>query len=428
MKNSLVKLIALALPFELPLSYIAHGVFKPLIGEVYRVGFNGFWGSILLLILLSFHSRIKNNTAFFSIVFLFVLGGFWEYIVTLSLNGMVMEAFSQFVCGFFFPSLLFLFLITSSEEITQAFFKYWYIGTIGVLLLGYLATIYYYPLLPEWFRDKDPAFKLISFRYAYEGDASSNGMMLILGNFNKESNYLIMMLLCSVRFFGNSEKNKKFVLYFWIIAVISLFVLFSRLALLLLPLVYYFSGVRKYLKGSVNAKYLYIPALLFIGFYAIKYSEFIKPTFEYLVYSKFDDNSDELGVLGTGNNRLQAWALLIDRFKDLNLWMNGIGVGEYGMEHAGSKDAGTHNLILDHLLASGVWVPLIILSICFFVFLKGIIRKDYLLKVGVLILLLLFVREYSFSYLFVTSHGGVIFMMMAYLACKTMQKKPDLST
>lgn len=426
MKLNTIKLIAFLLPFELPLSYIMHGVLKPFLGEFYRLGFNGFWGSILLILLFSTVQVVKKRFDFLFIAFLFIATGFWEYLNTLLLDGFVGEAFSQFVCGFLFPSLLFSFLIVSPEGVSKHFFKYWYIGTMCVLLVGYLATIYYYSSLPDWFKDKDPAFKLISFRYAYEGDASSNGMMLILGNFNKESNYLIMMLLASVWIFGYSEKNKKLVLWFWIITVATLLVLFSRLVLLLLPFVYYFSGVRQYLKGTIKAKYLYVPAIIFILIYGIKYSEFIMPTLEYLVYSKFDDNSDQLGLLGTGNNRFQAWSLLTDKFKDLNIWMNGMGVGQYGIEHAGSKDAGTHNLLLDHLFASGFWVPVLVLMICFYTFLKGYMKRDNIIMVSIPIVLLLFVREYSFSYLFVTAQGGVVFILLLYMACMPKSSELDI--
>lgn len=416
MKGNLIKIIGFLLPFELPFSYVMHVVLKPGLGEFYRIGFNGIWGAIVMMILLSYTRMQRTNYGYIKIALLFIVAGFWEYIVTLILDAMAIEAITQFVCGFFFPAALTLVLINSSEEDRNSFFKAWYLGTIALIIVAFFTTFYYYGNLPDWFKDKDIAFKLISFRYAYEGDSTSNGMMLILGNFNKASNYLLMMLLFSVRLLGNNGDNRKFLSYFWLLATITLLVLFSRLALLLFPFVYYASGIRQYGKRIIKIKYFAILLGLFLGYYIWKYSDFIKPTLDYLLYSKFDENSEDLGVLGTGNNRLQAWALLIDKLKDIGIWLHGLGVGRFGIEYGGSKDLGTHNLIFDHFFASGFLVPCIVMYICITSFLKGILRKDRIVIIGVPVILALFFREYSFSYLFVTSQGGLVFMVLAYIA------------
>lgn len=426
MKLKLLKFIAFLLPFELLASYVAHALFKPAIGEFYRLLFNGAWGLIVSLLILSYTKIQKKYLAFFLICLLFIFAGFWEFLVTFFLGGMSLEASSQFICGFFFPSILFITLINSSEEIQGSFFKSWYLGTTVLLILSYLATIYYYQNLPDWYKEKDASFKLIAFRYAFDTEnVYSNGMMLLLGNFNKASNTLLMMLLFSIKLLGNNSKNRRFIIFFWIVSVITLFVLFSRLVLLILPIVYFVSGFHKFLKGSIDRGKLFtIIGFFFLGT-ILKFSYLIKPSLDYLLTSKFDDNSTDIGLLGTGNNRLRAWSLLIERLNNMELWLHGMGVGAYGIEHADSKDAGTHNLLFDHFLASGIFVPILIISFLFICLLKGFIRKDNVVIFGVLIITSLFFREYSFSYLFVTSHGGIIFILLLFTAHKYFNNKVE---
>lgn len=419
MKSKLLKLIALLLPFELLASYFAHAVFKPVVGEFYRLFFNGAWGSIIALLILSYTRILRKNVTFIIISSIFIIAGLWEFIITFIVGGMTLDANSQFICGFFFPAILFITLINLSEELQITFFKSWYLATIALLILSYIATAYYYQNLPDWYKEKDLAFKLIAFRYAFDADnVYSNGMMLLLGNFNKASNTLLMMLLFSVQLLGGDERNRKFIMFFWLISLLTLLVLFSRLTLLLFPIVYFVSGFHKYSQGSINRSRFFGVLGFFFILILIKFGYLLKPTFDYLLTSKFDDNSTELGLLGTGNNRLRAWGLLLDRLNNLDLWVHGLGVGTYGIEHADSKDAGTHNLFFDHFFASGILVPLVIIALLIITFIKGLIRKMNISIIGVIIIISLFFREYSFSYLFVTSHGGIIFMLLIFTSFK----------
>lgn len=410
-QSKFLKLIGFLLPFELLLSYVAHAIFKPTFGEFYRVFFNGAWGAILVVILLSFISLRKSYIGFFYIAAVFILGGIWEYVVTILLSGLGFEATSQFFCGFFFPAVLFLTLLHLNQRQKDTFFKYWYVGTIALIIFATLFSVYNYSAFPEWFRTRDLEFRLISFRYAYDADTNSNPAIAIMGNFNKASNYLLIMLLFSVRLIPKDQNAKAILIAFWTLATIALVLMFSRLVLLLLPFVFYYSGIRERFCGVLKNRYFYLLFFLFIGYFIFQASDLVKPTFEYFVYSKFDDNSEDLGVLGTGLNRFEDWGSQGEKFGNAGIWLHGLGVGNYGLS-LGSKDLGTHNLFLDHFFASGIIVPLIIFLLWSIGFLKALILKDFSLVLGFLIIMALFFREYSFSYLYVTSQGGVLFMLL----------------
>ena len=411
MQSKFLKLIGFLLPFEMLLSYVAHGIFKPVLGEFYRILFNGVWGAILVVIILSFSRFKKTYIGFFYISAVFILGGIWEYVVTILLGGLGFEAISQFFCGFFFPGVLFLTLINLNQHQKKIFFKYWYVGTISLIIFATLFSVYNYSAFPEWFRTRDLAFRLISFRYAYDSDTNSNPAIAILGNFNKASNYLLIMLLFSVRLIPKDQNAKAILIVFWSVATIALVLMFSRLVLLLLPFVFYFSGIRERFSGVLKNRYFYLFCFFLIGYFIFEASDLVKPTFEYLVYSKFNDNSEDLGVLGTGLYRFEDWGNQGKKFRNIGIWLHGMGVGNYGLS-LGSKDLGTHNLFLDHFFASGFIVPLIIFLLWCVGFLKAIILKDTTLILGFIIIMALFFREYSFSYLYVTSHGGLLFMLL----------------
>lgn len=411
MQSKLLRLIGLLLPFELLLSYAAHALFKPVMGEFYRILFNGVWGVILLFVILSFIKLKKHYAGFFYIVVIFILGGIWEYIVTILLGGLGFEAMSQFLCGFLFPVILFFTLLNLNPRQRNLFFKYWYLGTIALIIFAIFYSIYNYSLFPEWFRTRDLAVKLISFRYAYDAETNSNPAIAILGNFNKASNYLLIMLLFSVRLIPDDKSAKKILIVFWCLGSMALLLMFSRLALLLFPFVFYFSGIREKFRGFFKSRKFYLFFTLIVGLAIFQARDLIMPTFEYLMYSKFDDNSEDQGILGTGLNRFEDWGSQGDKFGNIDIWLNGMGVGNYGLS-LGSKDLGTHNLFLDHFFASGIMVPLIIVLLWAIGFIKAILSRDSNLIVGLLIIMALFFREYSFSYLYVTSQGGLVFILL----------------
>lgn len=411
MKSNILKLIAFLLPFELVVSYVSYSFFKPLFGEFYRFFFIGFWGLFLLVILLHF-SKIKNYVnGFFFLLILFIICGFWEYTVTIFLNGLKLDALSQFVCGFLFPCILLFTLVNLNHNYRYIFFKYWYLGTISLISLTIVYSLYNYNLFPDWFKDTDWRLKVISFRYAYDLDSNTNPALAILGNFNKASNTFLLMLLFSIKLFSKEIINKKLLVIFWILTLFALVMMFSRLVLLWLPFVIYFSGIFKIFKNFFGNKIFKLSFILFMGFFIYQNKEFLKPTFDYLIYSKFDQDSDGQGILGTGLNRIESWGEHGKFYNDIGVWHHGMGVGAYGLGR-GSKDLGTHNTFLDHFFASGIFIPFILFLLLFLGLLKAFKLKDYRLVLGFLIIITLFFREYSFSYLFVTSQGGFLFMLL----------------
>jgi hypothetical protein len=114
--------------------------------------------------------------------------------------------------------------------------------------------------------------------------------------------------------------------------------------------------------------------------------------------------------LGTGYDRFEQWADLKPYFSDAGIWLHGMGTTTYG-KYRGDVNLGTHNLFLDHFLASGVWVPIIILTLMIVGFLVAVQRRDRVATIAFPIIFMLMIREYSFSYLYVSSLGGVVFTM-----------------
>ena len=130
-----------------------------------------------------------------------------------------------------------------------------------------------------------------------------------------------------------------------------------------------------------------------------------------MIYSKFDENSEGQGILGTGLNRFEQWKESEKFYSDIGIWYHGMGVGKYGLNR-GSSDLGTHNTFLDHFFASGFFVPLVIIILWLIGFLKAFKLMDKSLMLGYIIIFTLFFREYSFSYLYVTSQGGFLFILL----------------
>jgi hypothetical protein len=190
-----------------------------------------------------------------------------------------------------------------------------------------------------------------------------------------------------------------------------LFLLFSRAALLLLPFAMLF--VYRYL--GIKKKYLIISAIFFVSIFGLGN---VKVIFDYLFFSKFVDGTGG-EVLGSFYSRFDQWNEILSIFtSEFGVLIHGMGVGTYGLLLAGDLNAGSHNLFLDHMLASGV-AGLFFLVLGFSASILYPLRRGYSdILFAVFALILLAFREFSFSYLYVTSMGGLVLVYIIYAIAK----------
>ncbi len=141
--------------------------------------------------------------------------------------------------------------------------------------------------------------------------------------------------------------------------------------------------------------------------------------FDYLLYTKYVDGTGG-AFEGSFSIRFDQWDEILRLFlSDTGVLIYGMGVGAYGVWLGGDPNVGSHNLFLDHLLASGfLGVLSLVCSVCmsiFFAVRRGL--GDIVFCIFVFILLAF--REYSISYLYVTSMGGLIFVLISYLIARS---------
>lgn len=405
-------IVALFLPFELIINGLIYNLFHSFLLEHYIYLLLGY--IFVYLFLLSNVFLVKINKLYFLICTVFLFCGFWEFITTYLNEGNLKFAFTQLVVGFLFPYLLFIILLSRNWEKVKSFFRIYYFSTTFLIFVSFFFIFYYYDYLPEWYKEKDMIFKLISFKFAFDPKLNiSNGMQFILGNFNKASNTFILMLLFATKFFDlNIKRDRLYLKIILITFTLALLLMFSRLALMLYPIVLYFSRIHHCFSFR---KYKILLSILLISF-LIKFWSFISFSLDYLLFSKFGDvETEQSGFLGTGNGRLKDWQENLFYFSEPSIWLKGIGLGQYGKIKYGDIQLGTHNLFLDHFISSGIFIPFSILMIVLFTLYFSIYKKNYVVFMGMIIFIILSFREYSFSYLWVTSNGSFMFLTIIIL-------------
>jgi hypothetical protein len=142
----------------------------------------------------------------------------------------------------------------------------------------------------------------------------------------------------------------------------------------------------------------------------------------YLLFAQYLDGTQQ-GFIGTFHQRVDQWSAIGSLLSDPEVVLHGLGVGTYGLLLGGYEQAGTHNLFLDHLLASGFYGVLVLSAIITFGTIQALIKRDLRLVVGYFFFVVLSLREYSFSYLYVTSMGGLLFVFLTFLTFAGNTKK-----
>src|SRR5262249_44158754 len=185
--------------------------------------------------------HVKNGLFVACVAFLSI--GLYEYFATYLGGGHRDYAFQQFIFGFLYPVLLVFVLAGMAIERRLLFFRWFYIGYCVYLLVALFLLFVVDGIFIRQFDSYGLGGALISMRYQ---EADGNLFSLVLGNANKQSNYLIMSMLLGPYLIGIEGEGKDFIKrdlvifrLFVILATPVLVVLFSRAAMFLLPIALY---------------------------------------------------------------------------------------------------------------------------------------------------------------------------------------------
>lgn len=422
------------LPFELPIAEGVHGLCAPLIGEAYPVLFISSLLSLVSLLLLlttraSFADKVMGNYLFLCLAYLGI--GCFALLVTTVCDGYIDLAVKQLAFGYLTPVIVCAYILSLERGAQQTAWFSLYLGWTLYLLISMFFLVYYWQVglaQDAGFSGSSFGRRLFLWRYLLASDW--NLYPLFIGNANKTSNHLIVFLLLSVKLIGNEQlllsRFKKMVFHlFWLLSVVTIVVLFSRAALLLLPVVVYASGVWRF----INKKLSYSVGALLISTSFIAYSSYAD-VINYLLFSKISKSSDS-DALGSLSSRFDQWAGIHEHFSErLYKLVFGMGTGGYGYNFHGEVNVGTHNMFLDTLMEGGVVNLLLLLVLVFSMLLLSFDASrlkivDKTTFATIVSLILLMNREHSVSYLYVTSLGGFCFVMLFYLLSNSKGKSPS---
>ncbi len=330
-------------------------------------------------------------------------------------------AYQQMICGYLAPVLAVSALMTLPRSWQARSWTWFYLGWCAYLGLSF------YRLEVSWGRaaDLSPILadmtfpeRLLLWRYSFGQDW--NAYAQFIGNSNKTSNYLVMFLLLSPTLMSIDGRRiaglRRLVLItFWIFGTVTLVFLFSRAALLLMPMVLIFVGAQ--VRGARRAITV---ILLVIGICALSIGVTEPRIFHYLLEAQLFDNS-QANPLGTFVDRVQQWKNLLAFFNAHPAEaILGLGTSGYGTLFFNDSDSGTHNFVLDLWVESGVVGPLLFgLFVLFLAYQLAAFhmrpRTRVTACVALAMLLLLMTREHSVSYLYVTSLGGLCVTVISYV-------------
>ena len=416
-------LLAFLWPSELPIAMFWHGVARPALGDAYVLFIHA---SLMIPVAISLlvlgKARVPNgagNGSWFAATCIAYLGiGVAPLIVSAVAGVDTAWVYQEFAFGFVAPIVFITATLSlplaEQQKIWAAFYAGW------VLFLAASAIV----LVMAWreanvsmrgFASEPFAQQLILWRFTLGQPWNFYGVFM--GNANKLSNNLIVFLLMSVTLLdldGRIRSRRTMLLSFWVLGVVTVIVMFSRAALLLLPVTVLTSGVlaeipRKWRRIAIAAIIAGIAMLVI----------FVPEIFGYLFAAKVVEDSDS-DPLGTYNDRLVQWSQLLEYFSEhTRQALVGLGTSGYGTLFFRQPELGTHNTFLDLWAEAGILSPLVLCVTIVSVAGQVVAgaksaRRRIVTGAGLVSLTLLMTREHSFSYLYVTSLGGLCFTVLMY--------------
>lgn len=408
----LIRVAGFLVCFDLIAAMAASGLFKAYLGEWYIL----LQPQVAVMILIAIHYMLaprRVNRALLAACVSFASIGLFEYIATLTTGGYSHRALLSFVFGFLYPTVVVLFVSTLSAEKRLMFWRWFYIGLCTYLWIGFILVIVD-GIFWRMVTSEGLGAAVISLRFQYLNSLFS----LAMGNANKASNYLLLAMLVAPLLlqFSNTaglEKRENLRLFriYTVLAIAMMTLRFSRLIMLLLPVAVYLNW--RYSFSSRRAVQVAIAAMgvsVAVGY--VGWDEQINIVVQYLLYSA-TPSGEAQGLLGTGANRFALWSEAGHYLTDPGTVLFGMGYGTFGnLEGCGT--CATHNLFLDHWLASGVYGVAILILMITVGSLKALLISDRRMIITFGVFVLLAFREYTMAYLDVTSMGGIMFMVLFY--------------
>jgi hypothetical protein len=414
-RRTLLVAAAFFMPSELVWSMLASGLFHNALGKGYvLLQPQVLIGALLAVTVIgrrrSAVSLSPTPRQLLQVCAIFACAGVYESIATVIGDGDAILALQQAYFGFVYPVLIVIALAPVHDETAVACGRAFYWGYIGYLAVV-AAALAYDGIFMGQVSSHGLGGALISFRYQYDGNEGGVSLVhLLLGNFNKQSNYLLLSLWLGpdfLRLRGTTGERVDRALYnvFAALAVLFLFLLFSRAAIFLLPLV--LLANRKHL-WALAGRWKYV-AIGVCATVALLSKDALQTVLNYLLYSDYIDDSS-MGMLGSFGDRLYQWNDVARLLSSGDTIIHGLGVGTYGVSLGLGPEAGSHNLFLDHLLASGIVTPSLILYVLILGTVTAIAKRNVMIAGTLFTFVALAFREYSFSYLYVSSMGGFLFI------------------
>jgi len=411
--------------FELAIAEAAHGVIEPVLGDWYAVSLHGTALVVISVLFVSGGawraSELRADPHLLLLVIaLFLTVGFLALPTSSAEPVEIRFAYQQLICGYLAPVLTLAALLTLPAALQTRVWHWFYAGWVAFLLVSLILLRVSWQSAGQFSHGwSEIPFLQKLFLWRYNMGEPWNIYGLVMGNANKMSNYLIMFLLFSVRLLSRPGRRMTLLLgAFWVLGLVTLLILFSRAALLLLVPVILLSGIGKRMATFAVVGLVIVAAGTLVAVYLIE-----PRVFEYLFLAQVSEK-DEANPAGTFVDRLEMWTTLLNYFSaNPPAALHGMGTTGYGLRFYNSYQAGTHNLFLDLWAESGIVAPLLFiacigLTILLIVTAKKVVSERMVLAAGVVILVLLMTREHSMSYLYVTSLGGLCFMVIPYLAVR----------
>jgi hypothetical protein len=366
-------------PFELPIAIVAHGLLFDSLGVGYIVALHATFLSVagVATVLLGpwDWNNVTGDWKWFGLASVtYLLIGFLPLVSSSIAPVQTHFAYQQLLCGFVAPIVAVLAIAGLSAELRDRSWLTLYVGWIAFLLVSFLMLWYSLRVVPDGaiasFFDRSIAQRILVWRFTLGEPWNLYG--LYVGNANKMSNYLIVFMALSVCLLRPSAETvpglRRWIIYaFWSLSCITLVILFSRAALLLLPLVFVGSGLWGWLRRGMRFA-LVVVSISVVGGVAITQPEI----FDYLLLARFLDQTD-LSPLGTFEYRFEQWGEVARYLQEhpYVAWF-GMGTSGYGMHFFNSPEAGTHNMLIDVWMESGLIAPLVLLGVLAMLFIQGV--------------------------------------------------------
>jgi O-antigen ligase len=414
------------LPLDMPASIAAHGVLKRSIGDPYILFLPTVVTAVIAACLIPCIPRqgwwqAGWLTNYLSVGVLFCLVGIAGVVATAAHGGDLSFALRQLVLGFLAPIIAVAPLTLLEPQDRHKAFRFFFAGwvfylalSIPVLYVAWTLTAASIPL----FADANLGVQIYLWRFMQLEEGGSTLYGDFIGNANKTSNYVLLFLLFSTLLLQSKERvNHLLIGSFWVLGLLTLIFLFSRAALLLLPLVIWGSAITSNM--SRRTFWLLLLAVFVTASFALE--EMAAIIFR-LLFATQQHSGVQGPALETLGDRFDQWRQLHSFWVDFpGTLITGIGTSQYGRLFFGDPYRGTHNMFLDALLESGVLgffalVMTLVLSLLLALFLEGRAKKVAVIGTGVLILLMN--REHSAAYLFATSMGGLCFAFLFLIASR----------